>query len=273
MELLRRRVDGDPSRPLVTFYDDGTAERVELSARTFDNWVAKTANLLVDGLGAQPGDRAVLMLPAHWQTAVWLMACWSAGVVAEPVPMPEGRAPQIEPAAQSGPYILAAAGEVLDTVIDRTDAEEIVGLSLHALGGPLPSCPPGVLDYAVEVRAYGDRFTAAPSVTPDRPALAIPGSHVTKTTLSGASVANEAQAAAEKWGLDAGDRILVDMPFTTLHGVLCGLVAPLASGASVIIQRNVDIAAIDRRVILEHVTAVAGLSGWNDATGSVRRLL
>jgi len=277
VELLRRRVDDDPSRPLVTFYDDGTGERVELSARTFDNWVAKTANLLVDGLGAQPGDRAVLMLPAHWQTAVWLMACWSAGVVAEPVPMPgsepPGAGPEAEPAARSGPYILAAAGEVLDTVIDRTDAEEIVGLSLHALGGPLPDCPPGVLDYAVEVRAYGDRFAPAPSVTPDRPALTLPGRRVTKTTLSGAGVAYEAQAAAEKWGLDAGDRILVDMPFTTLDGVLCGLVAPLASGASVIIQRNVDEAAVDRRVILEHVTAVAGLSGWNDATGSVRRLL
>ncbi|GAA4091011.1 TIGR03089 family protein [Actinomadura miaoliensis] len=269
VELLRRRVDDDPSRPLVTFYDDGTGERVELSARTFDNWVAKTANLLVDGLGAQPGDRAVLMLPAHWQTAVWLMACWSAGVVAEPVPMPGAEPPDAEPAAPSGPYILVAAGEVLDD----TDAEEIVGLSLHALGGPLADCPPGVLDYAVEVRAYGDRFTPDPSVTPDHPALTIPGRRVTKTTLSGAGVTYEALAAAEKWGLDAGDRILVDMPFTTLQGVLCGLVAPLASGASVIIQRNFDEAAVDRRVILEHVTAVAGLSGWNDATGSVRRLL
>ncbi|NDU76176.1 TIGR03089 family protein, partial [Actinomadura sp. DSM 109109] len=47
---LRRRGAGDPSRPLVTFYDDAAGERVELSARTFDNWVAKTANFLVDGL-------------------------------------------------------------------------------------------------------------------------------------------------------------------------------------------------------------------------------
>jgi uncharacterized protein (TIGR03089 family) len=269
-ELLRRRVAADPSRPLVTFYDDRTGERVELSARTFDNWVAKTANLLVDGLGAQPGDRVVLALPPHWQTAVWLMACWSAGLVAEPVDMPaEAVAPErSEPVTGPGPYILAVTEEVLDTVIDDPNAEEVIGLSLHALGGPLAVCPPGVVDYAVEVRGYGDRFVPDPAVIPDAPALA-----VTKTTLLGAQVTDEAFAAVRKWGLDAGDRILVDMPFTTLDGVMCGLVAPLASGASVIIPRNSNKTAVDRRVALEHVTAVAGLPGWNDASGSVRRLL
>ena len=39
----------DPTRPLLTFYDDATGERTELSGATLANWVAKTANLLVDG--------------------------------------------------------------------------------------------------------------------------------------------------------------------------------------------------------------------------------
>ena len=84
VELLRRALAAEPSRPLVTFYDDATGERVEFSVKTFDNWVAKTANLLVDGLGAEPGGRVALALPAHWQTAVWLYACWSAGLIAVP---------------------------------------------------------------------------------------------------------------------------------------------------------------------------------------------
>src|SRR5690606_26629645 len=58
-ELLSR----DPSRPLYTFYDDATGERVELSVKSFENWVAKTANLLQDGLGTEPGDRIAVMLP------------------------------------------------------------------------------------------------------------------------------------------------------------------------------------------------------------------
>ncbi|WP_433328871.1 TIGR03089 family protein [Spirillospora sp. CA-294931] len=260
-ELLRRRVAGDPSRPLVTFYDDGTGERVELSAKTFDNWVAKTANFLVDGLGAEPGTRVVLALPPHWQTAVWLMACWSAGAIAEP-------SEPGEPITASAPYILAATEEVLDDALNDTGAEEIVGLSLHALGGALADCPPGVEDYALEVRSYGDRFVPPTVVTPDDAALT-----VTKATYSGAELVRSAEAAAAKWELDAADRVLVDMPFTTLDGVLSGLLAPLASGASVIIQRNSDKDSLKERVRLEHVTAVAGVPGWNDASGSVSRLL
>ncbi|WP_067821280.1 TIGR03089 family protein [Actinomadura kijaniata] len=272
-DLLRRRVAADPSRPFVTFYDDRTGERVELSARTFDNWVAKTANLLVDGLGAQPGTRVVLALPPHWQTAVWLLACWSAGLVARPLDPAEvrGRGGDLAGLVGAGPagepYLLAAAEEVLPDVLDDPDAEEVVGLSLHALGGPLADAPAGITDYAVEVRSYGDRFTPPPGVTPDTPALS-----VTKATFTGAQLVDEARAHAAKWGLDAQDRVLVDMPYTTPLGVQAGLLAPLTSGASVIIQRNFDKASLDRRVTLEHVTAVAGLSGWNDASGSVHRL-
>ncbi|GAA2127940.1 TIGR03089 family protein [Actinomadura napierensis] len=273
-DLLRRRLAADPSRPLVTYYDDAKGERVELSARTFDNWVAKTANFLVDGLATEPGGRVVLALPPHWQTAVWLMACWSAGLTAVPVDpaaVLESGAAVPEPDGASGPYILAAAEEVLEVVLAdpgvNADAEEVVGLSLHPLGGPLADCPPGVTDYAAEVRSYGDRFAAGPDVTPRLPAL-----DVTKTTLTGAELVAAGAAAAEKWELDASSRVLVDMSFATLDGLLAGLVAPLASGASVIIQRNFDKAALDRRVALEHVTAVAGVPGWNDASGSVRRL-
>ncbi|MFI0367197.1 TIGR03089 family protein [Actinomadura sp. 1N219] len=270
-ELLRRRVADDPSSPLVTFYDDASGERVELSARTFDNWVAKTANFLVDGLAAEPGTRVVLVLPPHWQTAVWLMACWSAGLVAEPIdPESVRNGAPAEPSDTSGPYILAAAQEVLDVIADGEaagGAEEIVGLSLHALGGPLADCPPGVTDYAVEVRAYGDRFVPGPEVTPETPAL-----NVTKATFSAAELVGRARDAAEKWDLDARDRLLVDMSFATLDGVLTGLLAPLASGASVIIQRNFDKAVLERRLTLEHVTVVAGPPGRNDPSGSPRRL-
>ncbi|MFD0856418.1 TIGR03089 family protein, partial [Actinomadura adrarensis] len=207
--------------------------------------------------------RAVLVLPPHWQTAVWLMACWYAGLEAVPVD-----AADFEPGRLDGPYLLVAAEEVLDGMLTDTGAEEIVGLSLHALGGALAECPPGVVDYAIEVRAHGDRFVPAPGVTPETRVLS-----VTNTTLTGAELVEAARETAGKWALDAGDRVLVDMPFTTLDGLLVGLLAPLASGASVIIQRNFDESTLDRRITVEHVTAVAGAPGWNDATGRVRRLL
>ncbi|SEF97788.1 TIGR03089 family protein [Thermomonospora echinospora] len=285
-ELLAGRLAEDPSRPLVTFYDDATGERVELSGRTFANWVAKTANLLVDGLGAQPGDRAVLVLPPHWQTAVWLMACWSAGLVAEPVEpdrvgeLVNGVVDGVEPDGGRGPYLLVAAEEVLSLPgwydAHAADAEEVVGLSLHALGGPLGDHPAEILDYAVEVRGYGDRFVSYAPVDVTAPVLRVaeetPATNVTFATLTAGELTSRSAAAAHDWGLDARSRVLTDLPFTTLGGLLVGLVAPLAAGSSVIIQRNLDEAVLNRRISLEHVTAVAGVHGWDDASGSVRRL-
>ena len=48
--LLDAALRSDPARPLVTFYDDATGERIELSVTTYANWVAKTASLLQDEL-------------------------------------------------------------------------------------------------------------------------------------------------------------------------------------------------------------------------------
>ena len=42
----------DPAGPRITYYDDATGERIEVSAVTLANWAAKTANLLRDELGA-----------------------------------------------------------------------------------------------------------------------------------------------------------------------------------------------------------------------------
>src|ERR671931_2549199 len=69
--LLDAALRRDPARPLLTFYDDATGERAELSVTTFATWVAKTANLLRDDLGAGPGDTVSVDLPLHWQDAVW----------------------------------------------------------------------------------------------------------------------------------------------------------------------------------------------------------
>ena len=68
----------------MTFYDDRTGERVELSVATYANWVAKTASLLQDELGLEHGDRLLLDLPPHWLGPVWLGAAWSLGLVVTP---------------------------------------------------------------------------------------------------------------------------------------------------------------------------------------------
>jgi uncharacterized protein (TIGR03089 family) len=78
-DLLTAELARDGSRPLLTCYDDASGERVELSVATTANWVAKTANYLVDEHGIDPGDLVGVRLPLHWQTAVVLLASWAVG--------------------------------------------------------------------------------------------------------------------------------------------------------------------------------------------------
>ncbi|MFI6639160.1 TIGR03089 family protein [Streptomyces sp. NPDC050504] len=237
-DLLRSALAADPSRPLVTFYDDATGERVELSVATFANWVAKTANLLQGELSAEPGDRVALLLPAHWQTAVWLLACSSVGVVAD-----VGGDPAAADLVVSGPDALDAA---------RACSGERVALALRPLGGRFPQPPAGFADYAVEVPSQGDRFAPYAPVDPDAPALAVGG-----TELTGAELVERARADADALGLGAGARLLTGSAYDTWEGLSTGLFAPLAAGGSVVLCRHLDQLSpegLAKRVESERVT-------------------
>ncbi|WP_030021681.1 TIGR03089 family protein [Streptomyces monomycini] len=225
-DLLRSALAADPARPLVTFYDDATGERVELSVATFANWVAKTANYLQGDLAAEPGDRLALLLPAHWQTAVWLLACSSVGVVAD-----VGGDPGTADLVVSGPDTLEEA---------RACTGERVALALRPLGGRFPQAPQGFADYAVEVPSQGDRFAPYTPVSPQDPALAVDGRE-----LTGAEVVAAALADAAERGLTEGSRLLSGLPYDSWAGLSAGLLAPLAVGGSVVLCRNLDRLAAD----------------------------
>ncbi|MCT9005660.1 TIGR03089 family protein [Streptomyces rhizosphaerihabitans] len=247
-DLLRSALSEDPARPLVTFYDDATGERVELSVATFANWVAKTANLLQGELSAEPGERVALLLPAHWQTAVWLLACSSVGVVAD-----VGGDPAAADHVVAGPGRFEAG---------LACSGERVALSLAPLGRRFQTPPVGYADYAVEVPSQGDRFAPYAPVDPEEQALIVAGAAYT-----GAEVVEQARADAP--GLDLtgpGSRILSALSYDTWAGLAAGLYAPLATGGSVVLCRNLDQLGDDslaRRIESERVTATArqGLQG------------
>lgn len=234
-ELLRTAARPDPSRPFLTFYDDATGERVELSFTTLDNWVAKTANMIVEDLAARPGDRVALLLPTHWQSVVWYLACWTAGVVA---------APDADP-AQTEHVVTDPAG------VERAVAcpGERVLVPMRPFGAPALELPPGFYDYAAEVPAYGDQFAPFAPVTGDLAAL-----QRARGSATGAEVVEAAQAAAASWDLTPQDRVLVTADLGSPDGLLAGLLAPLAVGASVVLCRNADPAVLPRRIKTERVT-------------------
>lgn len=240
--LLDDALRADPARPFITFYDDATGERVELSVATFANWVAKTANLLQDDLSAQPGDRLALLLPAHWQTAVWVLAGCAVGVVVAP-----GCDPASADLVVSGPDTLDAA---------RACPGERMALSLRPLGARFPQAPQGFADYAAEVPGQGDRFAPYAPPSPDAPALELPGGGA---PLSGSAVVERARADAAARGLDAGSRLLSGLGYDDWPGLSAGLLAPLAAGASVVLCRNLGqlrADGLERRREAERVTHV-----------------
>jgi uncharacterized protein (TIGR03089 family) len=242
-DLLTAALAADPAGPLFTHYDDSTGERVELSATTLANWVAKTANLLTDGAGLGPGDRAAVLLPPHWQHAAILLGTWSAGLaVAHGV---RGAAPS------SADVAFAAADRSAEAL--GTGAADVYLLSLAPLGARLREVPGGALDYAAEVPTYGDHFPGG-RVTGATPALVgLPGGDLDQAALVAA-----ARGRAAELGLTAGDRLLVTDTADSRPRPLDWLLAPLAAGASVVLVRNPEPAALPRRAADERVTVTLG---------------
>ena len=239
--VLRGLMSGDASRPLITFYDDATGERVELSVKSFDNWVAKTANLLHHGLAAEPGDRLAVTLPTHWQGMVWLCAAWSCGLVVGF----GGAAGQADYAVVGPPPAPA-------------EARATIGLSLRPLGAGFDQAPPpGVLDYSTEVLGYADSFEPLQALTADMPAL-----DTREAVLSqGELVAHGAEVAAGL-GLGAAPRLLTDANPCSVDGVGTALLAPLVTGGSLVLVRHPDRGREVARVSEERVTArVLGVGG------------
>jgi uncharacterized protein (TIGR03089 family) len=219
------------ARPLFTFYDDASGERTEVSGATLGNWVAKTANLLVDGLGLGPGDVARVDLPPHWQTAAVLLGCWSAGLVVDL----DGRS---EPAAVA--FVTAEAAAQAATESATVDAADVLVFALAPMAAPVrPGPPPGTADFVVEVRRHGDHFQPT-RLAPTAPAL-VDG------TTHGALV-DTARAA----GLPGVERVMIDGDLVTDPAVW--LVAPLVAGTSVVLCRHTDDTRREARLATERAT-------------------
>jgi uncharacterized protein (TIGR03089 family) len=243
--LLASARDRDPSGPLLTHYDDATGERVELSATTLANWVAKTANLLQEEFDVGPGSTVAVSIPVHWQTAAVLLGAWSCGAaVLETAVEDDGRLADAD--------VVLAAQDRLDALDEQTDAE-LLGLSLHPLGLGMADYVGPARDFALEVRTAGDVFV--PWTAPD---LHGPGLLTGALELTLGGLVEAAGELAGRLGIEPGDRILVDDLTAGEAGPVAWLLAPLAAGASVVLCRNADVARLPERAAAERVTATLG---------------
>ncbi|WP_322859643.1 TIGR03089 family protein [Mycobacterium europaeum] len=229
--ILDPMLRADPVGPRITYYDDATGERIELSAATLANWAAKTGNLLRDELGAGPGGRVAILLPAHWQTAAALFGVWWIG--AEAVFAGEAE-------------IALCTAERLDEADSAVAASggEVAVLSLDPFGRPVPDLPIGVTDYATAVRVHGDQILAE-----RHPGPALAGRSVDE-------VLADCQTSAAARDLTAADRVLSTAAWSGPAELVDGLLAVLAVGASLVQVAHPDPSALPRRIETEKVTRV-----------------
>ncbi|WP_089154481.1 TIGR03089 family protein [Micromonospora sp. NBS 11-29] len=220
--------------PLLSYLDDATGERTDLTGPQLGEWAARTAGLLRDGCGLRPGDRVAVLLPPHWRTAAVLLGAWSVGLTVSFRPRALAGLPVLEPGADR-PYdaVFVTPERLDDWLEDVPDGTHryLVGTGPGALGsgvGGSGEVPAGWLDWSAEVLRH-------PADPPDYTAVD-PADPATPDGTSFGAWRRLAAEVAEQLDLRAGDRLLVDP--AAHEQPLKWLLAPLAAGATVLIHAN-----------------------------------
>ncbi len=230
-EVLAAQLRHDPGRPLITFYDHATDERVELSVTTYANWVAKAAGLLSDVADLERGMSLRLDLPPHWLSPVFLGAAWTLGL-------------RVTTSADADAVVCGPDG--LETWGPRATELPVLACSLRPLGVRFAEpLPPGVLDVGVEIWGQPDGFTAWDPPT-------------------GTDLATDALTQRELFDLTAavgssltdGGRLLSVADPASPPG-MATFTEPLGRGGSLVLVRNPDPARLDGVHDAERATARA----------------
>lgn len=229
--LLRPLLGSGAPRPLITYYDDATGVRVELSRATVANWAAKTANWLVDEIDLEPGMPVAMLLPAHWQTMGVLLGSWWCGA-------------EVTDDPRAAEVAFVPAGDPA-----RAEAPTVAAVGLDALGAPLPEVPAGTVDYVSEIRVHPDDFTAPHPIPGSTPAL--------RSATVDEVLATAADRAAAL-GIGGNDRVLSTLDWTLDRGLPDGFLAVLSAGAALVQCANPDPAKLERRRNDERITIELG---------------
>ncbi|NPC95910.1 TIGR03089 family protein [Nocardioides sp. zg-DK7169] len=222
----------DAGRPLVTFYDHATGERVELSVTTYANWVAKAASLLVDEHGLERGDRLRIDLPTHWLGTVFLGAAWSAGLTITDSEDPD--------AVVTGP-------DGLEQWAPRAASLPVLACSLLPLGvrfrDPLP---PHVHDVGVEIWSQPDSFIPLDPAEPSDVATAYSVGQVSQAQMW-------STAAAGALVTDGG-RLLSEANPASPPGIAT-VTEPFAKNGSLVLVAHADPEQLEATYAAERATA------------------
>jgi uncharacterized protein (TIGR03089 family) len=256
--LIERQAGRYGDKPFLTHYDDDRGERVELSYRTFENWTAKIANLLVEELDAGEGARVAVLVGNHWRAMAISFACWRAGVSLLPLdpatPADRG-ADAIRAAGCAAAFVAEERLAGLAAALRRQPGRPALVAVGSGLLGRTGADPATALDFASIVPSMGDLFDPAGGLAAE--ALLAAGAGPGGTARSQGELLAAAGKAAGELDLDEGDRLFTGLPSYRPAGVASGLVAPFAAGAGVVVATGFDPAVFWKRLADEKVAVAA----------------
>ncbi|GAB2983347.1 TIGR03089 family protein [Nocardioides montaniterrae] len=228
--VLADRLRRDPGQPLVTFYDESTGERVELSVTTYANWVAKASSLLVDELGLERGDTIAIDLPTHWLGTVFVGAALGTGLTLTTDP---------------APHVAVCGPDTVGAWAGRTAQTQVLACSLLPMGvrfqEPLPA---GVLDVGVEIWSQPDAFAAYDPPSGDDLAVDEPSR----------TQAEVMRAAAAGSLLTDGGRLLATANPASPPEIAI-FIEPLVKGGSLVLVTRADQPRLEAIDVAERATA------------------
>jgi uncharacterized protein (TIGR03089 family) len=231
-QLLLQLLRGDGARPLVTFYDHESGERVELSVTTYANWVAKAASLLVEEHDLERGGSLRIDLPTHWLGPVFLGAAWTAGLVVTDAERPD--------AVVCGPEGLGAWGP-------RAGELPVLACSLLPMGvrfaDPLPD---GVHDVGIDIWSQPDSFIPWDPPQPEDGATSFAGRTTSQADLWIAAAAGSL--------LTDGGRLLSVANPASPPGIAT-FAEPLARSGSLVLVSHADRQRLEATYAAERATA------------------
>lgn len=216
MNFLKALLDQDPAAPRITVYTEATGARLDFSAQTLQNWVAKIANMLAEELDLEPGDAIAVNLPVSWQAAVICL-----GALARDIDV------QLSTSASAG----SDAAQVVFTSPERFEdfpgrdvvlvTQDPFGRGVAESGGTLPL---GAIDFGPTVRFYGDQYFE-------------PTTPLTELVLSDAAADNPDSPAGptgQAHGGPNGPRVL-STGWHDWNSFRANVLVPLAKGGSAVV--------------------------------------
>ena len=182
MDFLKALLDQDPAAPRITVYTEATGARLDFSAQTLQNWVAKIANMLAEELDLEPGESIAVNLPVSWQAAVICLGALARGVdVQLSTSANTDTSAGTDTTDPSTPQVVFTSPERFEDFPGRDVVlvtEDPFGRGVVESGGTLPL---GAIDFGPTVRFYGDQYfeptTPLPELVPTNAAANIPDSH------------------------------------------------------------------------------------------------